>query len=185
MDMTTKRWVLVTTAIAVFLALIALGFAAMSTNIDMPFLVSILFFILAGITAIGTIIWLIVTRSKEVKIKNTEILADIKSDLVALNAVESDIANTKLKTPCSSEKATQICNDFISVFGRNVVKLNKEILQNLISKGSVDPLIDFFTKLASILDSNQYGLKVDLGDSALYKSSRANRLRPITGGNSI
>lgn len=126
-----------------------------------------------GALLLGIVLWFAGIRFAKEK-TSAKPLEDIKSDLVALSAIERDIANTKLKTPCSSEKATQICNDFLSVFGSNVVKLIKEILQKLIDKGSVDSLIDFFTKLAGILDSNQYGLKVDLGDSKLYKSSRAN-----------
>lgn len=61
MDTTTKRFIVVPTAFTVVLALIALGFAAMSTNTSFTIAswIPTLFFLLAAVVAVGIIAYLV------------------------------------------------------------------------------------------------------------------------------
>ena len=96
-------------------------------------------------------------------------LEDIKSDLVTMNACERGIAIRKGKQPCSEETAGQIYDDFIALFSPDTIN---SIIQRVISNRDIEPLIEFFKQFGEILDSNGYGLKVDLENDEVYKSSR-------------
>ncbi|MGD1118162.1 MAG: hypothetical protein ABR886_01580 [Dehalococcoidales bacterium] len=71
MDTTTKKWILVPTILTLALALIALGFAAMSTspNFAIPSWLPMVFFTLAGVIIIWLFIYLIRGRNEDVKLR--------------------------------------------------------------------------------------------------------------------
>lgn len=96
-------------------------------------------------------------------------LEDIKSDLVTMNACERGIAIKKREQPCSEETAGQIYDDLIALFSPDTIN---SIIQRSISNRDIEPLIEFFKQVGAVLDSNGYGLKVDLENDEVYKSSR-------------
>jgi len=101
----------------------------------------------------------------------TNPLEDIKSDLTTMNICEREIAIKKGKQPCPEEAAIQISDDFTALFG-DITTFAISIIQNIIINHDVEPLIDFYKKVGDILDSNNYGLKTDLENVEVYKSSR-------------
>jgi hypothetical protein len=110
--------------------------------------------------------------NKLIKEGNVQLLGDIKADLVTLNNCEREAATQKAAQPCPQEIALQISEDFTALFGAGAITPAISIIQEVIKKRSVDPLVEFFKKFADILDNNGYGLKADLENNELYKSSR-------------
>lgn len=129
----------------------------------------------------GGIIALIFIIIGQLRINNEKsaiiLIDDIKSDLVTLNAQEKESAIARGSKPCPSEIAKQICDDFVSIFGSNIIILVKNMLIAMVNKESVDPLIAFFGKSGDILDSNKYGLKEELEKDELYKSTRTDLIQ--------
>jgi hypothetical protein len=97
-------------------------------------------------------------------------LEDIKSDLVTMNAREREIATKKGNQPCPKETAGQIYDDFSALFPSDTV-INS-ITQRVTRNHDIEPLIEFFRQFGDILDNNGYGLKMDLENDEVYKSSR-------------
>jgi hypothetical protein len=110
--------------------------------------------------------------SKLVREGDVQLLGDIKADLVTLNNCEREAATKKAMQPCPKETALRIYEDFVALFGAGAITPAISIIQEVIKNRSVDPLVEFFKKYADILDNNGYGLKADLEDNELYKSSR-------------
>ena len=136
---------------------------------------SIILWGIAGIWCIANLIYFIKHRHErehdnEERVVN--LIEEIKQSLVTLNAYERDAATLRAKMPCSRDTAIQIHDDFVEIFGDNVVNPIRSVLQEIVHKNSVDPLIAFFKKSGDILDSNKYGLKMALEEDDLYKSSR-------------
>lgn len=71
MDATTKRWMLVPTLLTLSLTLIALGFAAMSTNpaFVIPNWLPLVFFIMAGGIIIWLFVYLVSGRNDDIKLR--------------------------------------------------------------------------------------------------------------------
>ena len=170
MDMTTKRWALVAIAATTVLALLGLGFAAMSTNppFIVPNWVSLVFFVLAGLVALGTVMWLLLTRNKEIKIRNAELLADIKTDSVNMGVIERNIA-TKISSEINLTKKAvlRICSDYTEALGDVFSKMIDIILNK-----DYDALIQYCHTVGKILDANKVGLKIALVDNELYKAAK-------------
>lgn len=101
-----------------------------------------------------------------------KLLDDIKTDLVNMNIYQREVALKKAQQVCPEEVAMQIYDDFIALFGKDILKFTTSIIQRILSDRSADALIEFFKKFGDILDSNQYGLKVELEENELYKSAR-------------
>jgi len=119
------------------------------------------------------IIWgLLKTEPVEKHKTVTNPLEDIKSDLVTMNVREREIAVKKGKQPCPEETAMQIFDDFIVLFGSDIATSINSIIQRIINNRDIEPLIEFFKQFGDILDSNGYGLKIDLENDEVYKSSR-------------
>lgn len=95
-------------------------------------------------------------------------LEDIKSCLITMNMYEREAATKKAKQQCPENTAKQIHDDFFVIFDADAfISIIQKAIMN-----DIDPLIDFFKKFGDILDGNEYGLKGDLEDIELYKSSR-------------
>lgn len=95
-------------------------------------------------------------------------LEDIKSCLITMNMYEIEAATKKAKRQCPENTAKQIHDDFFVIFDADAfISIIQKAIMN-----DIDPLIDFFKKFGDILDGNEYGLKGDLEDIELYKSSR-------------
>ena len=71
MNPTTKRWMLVPIVLTIILALITLGFAAMSTSatFSMPNWVPQVFFACAFVLIIWLVVYLICSRNEDVKLR--------------------------------------------------------------------------------------------------------------------
>ncbi len=135
---------------------------------------STILWVVAGIWFLGTIVYFFKHRN-DIYRRNekTNPLDDIKTDLITLGACEREVASGKVKTPCSKETAMRIYNDFTAIFvATNIIGFVMSLVEEIRQKHSADPLIKFFKKFGDILDSNDYGLKVELEKSDLYKSSR-------------
>ncbi len=145
------------------------------TGVPMPYIEGIL---IGGIL-VGSIWWLSnELRGNKGRIgesSNTDVLEGIKSDLVALSYCEREVAVARTKTPCPNGTIIRINDDVSStMFGVNAVETLRVILQEIINKDSIDPVIVYLRKFGDILDMNRYGLKEGLEQSDVYKSHRTN-----------
>ena len=97
-------------------------------------------------------------------------LEDIKSDLVNMHMIERGLATKKASEPCPPKTAMQIYDDFIALFGENIVTFVTSLIGEILANRDVDPLIEFFKKFSEILDNNKYGLKTELESNESYKA---------------
>ncbi|MFC2047361.1 hypothetical protein ACFLTK_03710 [Chloroflexota bacterium] len=167
--MTTKRWAAVGLGVTLTLGFAALGFAAMSTN--PPFLVPdwvpIALFIASGISALVTVVYLLAVRNKEIKLKNTELLAGIKSDLIKIDKYEREAATAMSSQVFPKGTAMRIYKDFVSLHGDAFVFI-RNLIDNVVNKRDIDYLLSFFQNNADILDKNDCGLKIELSANKAY-----------------
>ncbi|MBI4188900.1 MAG: hypothetical protein HY529_06805 [Chloroflexi bacterium] len=96
--------------------------------------------------------------------KKANLIDDIKSDLVEINAYEKRIATEKSKKPYSKELALRVHKAFIATFGTDVNSFKKSLTQKVIGDKNVDPAIDVYEQMGNILDFVGHGLKKDLND---------------------
>lgn len=179
MGMTKKNWQTAGWLLGVTLTLIALGFAAMSTNppFTVPNWVPTVFFALAGLVFLTLIIYMLFPKKRgdlvgsELKVTGNP-LEDIKIDLIKINEFEREAANRKTKQICPETVAMRIHDDCLEIWGTDINKFLAPILQSVIIKRNPDPLINFFKGFGDILDSNIYGLKAELQNDEPYESSR-------------
>jgi len=106
------------------------------------------------------------------RLQQAKLLDDIKTDLVNMNTYQREMAIKKTQQVCPKEVAMQIYDDFIALFGKDILEFAISLIQRTLSERSADALIEFFKKFGDILDSNQYGLKVELEENELYKAAR-------------
>lgn len=99
-------------------------------------------------------------------------LEDIKTDLLNMNMCQRDVALKKAQQACPEEIAMQICNDFIALFGKDIGTFTTSLIERIVSGRTIDAIVEFFKTSGDILDNNQYGLKVELEENELYRSSR-------------
>jgi hypothetical protein len=119
---------------------------------------------------IGLIIWGLLKDESDTAKDNP--LERIKADLVNMNICQKELAIKKAQQVCPKEVAMQIYNDFIALFGNDMATFIMSLMQKTLRDRTVDALIEFYKTFADILDSNQYGLKVELEENELYKASR-------------
>lgn len=122
-----------------------------------------------GGTMFGIAMWVI---RKEAEEHNTRPLQDIKKDLLMISTYERDVATEKANQKCPKKTAEQIYEDWCSIRGRDFHKFIVSIIQSVVVNHDLDPLINFFKEIGDILDSNGYGLKVELQKNEAYKSYR-------------
>jgi len=112
------------------------------------------------VIGIALIVWGLLRSPESRTVTNP--LEDIKTDLANMNICERKVATKKTEQICPKEIAKQIHNDFVALFGEDLVTFAISLIQQISSKHDVEPLIEFFKNMGEILDSNSYGLKTEL-----------------------
>ena len=120
----------------------------------------------------GLIIYGLTKENSSVSHPKINPMEAIKADLISMNVIEKEIATKKALTPCSKEIAMQIYDDFISCFGTDIITYILDLAKEIIANRDIDALIKFFDRVSGIMDSNKYGLKAEIENSAIYKTSR-------------
>jgi len=112
---------------------------------------------------------------------NLPLLEDIKSDLLNMNKIQREVANQKLKQICPEEKGNKISDDFTALFGPDLKASAVLRIKKIVENCDIDILIDFFKKFGDLLDSNDYGLKIELENNEAYKSYRIDMAKKRLG----
>jgi hypothetical protein len=94
----------------------------------------------------------------------SEVLSNIKSDLIKISKYEKDAAIKRVVEPCSTINAINIKEDIRAT-------VNIKVITDIVKKalvGDIDPLIRFYFQIGNILNVNNYGLEGTI-DKKLYK----------------
>ncbi|OGO20712.1 MAG: hypothetical protein A2Z15_06340 [Chloroflexi bacterium RBG_16_50_11] len=75
-----------------------------------------------------------------------------------------------MKQKCPEKKALKIHDDFVALFGSDLQASAMSLIQKIVKDRDIDLLINFFKRFGDILDSNDYGIKVELENNDKYKS---------------
>lgn len=127
-------------------------------------------YVVGVVIGVSLVIWGLLKKPESITVTNP--LEDIKTDLTNMNMCEREVATKKAEQVCPEETAKQIYDDFVALFGEDLVTFTISLIQEITSKHDIEPLIEFFKNMGEILDTNSYGLKAELIDNDLYNSSR-------------
>lgn len=118
----------------------------------------------------GVVLWVygVKTQRKE----NIQVLDDIKSDLINVNACERKVANKKTQKQYAAESTKKLRSDFSQYIMGNLPSLLKGFTDTSNKERILDSLIRFFVSISDIMDSNGYGLKNDLSNCTTYTNAR-------------
>lgn len=109
--------------------------------------------------------------SKRTISQNDNLIQDVKSNLINIDAHERYAAIDKSKQQCPLDTVKQVKKDFVAMYG-DIKSFIKALIENVVINRNIDYLISFFKKTADILDKNDYGLKLELSTNELYKQSQ-------------
>ena len=104
--------------------------------------------------------------------KEIKLLNDIKSVLVDIDTCERNAAVKKSKQQHSKGIIKRITRDAYAVFSSSMPSVASAV-RNESGEGDIDYLISIFSKLANILDIENYGLKSELSGTAPYEDLNA------------
>lgn len=121
---------------------------------------------------VGGALWFIGIRLAKSETTKTSPLEDIKSNLITMNTIQREVATKKGALPYSKKIAEQVGDDFMALFGSDVLTFATSLIQTILTNRNVDPLVDLYKKFGEIIDSNTGGLKVDLENNESYKTAR-------------
>jgi hypothetical protein len=110
--------------------------------------------------------------NKLIKEGNENLLGEIKSVLIEIDTCERNAAIKKSKQTHSGDIAKRITRDAFEVFGSSMPFI-ASALQKESREIDIDYFITLFSKLADILDTENYGLKSELSGTQLYEKLNA------------
>jgi len=102
-----------------------------------------------------------------IKEENENLLDEIKSVLIEIDTCEKDAAVRKGKQTHSRDIAKRVIEDAADVLG-DLMPFLTSMLENVLGKGNIDYPINFFAKIAGIMDTEDYGLKAELSSNQDY-----------------
>ena len=161
--MTTKKWKITVAGITVILGLLALGFAAMSTNppFIVPNWVPTLFFILAGICFVALVTYLIVTLHHE----DREPLDENSEDAHQKRIEKAEEYLPDMEKTLYQMKGRLKSLALIAAEKHVDQHIVEEILQHLVEKKITFPPVNAFNQvtdfltMTSLMDSYEIGLE--------------------------
>ncbi len=118
----------------------------------------------------GAVLWVYGVKTQ--RIENIQVLDDIKSDLINVNACEREVANKKTQKQYSAESTKKVRSDFTQYITGSAQTLLKSFTDTSDKERVLDSLIKFLVDISDILDSNDYGLKSDLSGCMAYINAR-------------
>ena len=109
---------------------------------------------------------------KLIRKENEGLLDGIRSVLIDIDKCENDAAIKKTKRKPPKDLMERIARDFTEVFG-SLAPFLASMLDNILGKGNIDYLINFFAKLGDIMDTEDFGLKSELSYTDEYANLNA------------